>query len=77
MGSSDALASLVWAEVAASGCRQAEVCRAVGISQKHLSEMVNGRAGMSLDLVDRVLAAVGRELVLSTRVQVDSPRVGP
>jgi transcriptional regulator with XRE-family HTH domain len=67
--SSAAIASLIWAEIAASGRTQADVCTAVGITQKHMSRFVTGKTGMSLDLVDAILADLGRELVLSTRVK--------
>lgn len=71
MTSQEALASLVWAEIAASGRTQADVCAAVGITEKHLSRFVNGHDGMSLDLVDAVLAELGRELILATAVLRD------
>jgi len=66
--SRDALARLIWAEIAGSGQQQQDVAAAVGISQKHLSQTINGRTGMQLDMVDRVLAACGRRLVLATEV---------
>jgi hypothetical protein len=49
--------------------RWAGVCELAGITPKHLSSFLNGHNGMSLDLVDRVLLAVGRKLVLSTWVE--------
>jgi len=67
MRSLHALRGLVEAEIVASGRTQTDICVAVGISQKHLSTYLVGHNGMSLDLVDRVLAEVGRELVLATR----------
>jgi plasmid maintenance system antidote protein VapI len=63
-----ALAELVLGEIIASGRYQADVCAAVGITEKHMSRFVNGRDGMSLDLIDEVLAELGRGLVLATRV---------
>lgn len=68
MSSIERLAALVWAEITASGLRQAEIAAEVGITEKHLSRFVRGHDGMSLELIDRILAIVGRELVLSTRV---------
>lgn len=62
------LREVIWAEIQASGRTQAEVCEAVGVTQKHLSSYLNGRNGMQLELVDRILLELGRELVLSTRV---------
>jgi plasmid maintenance system antidote protein VapI len=63
----------VWSEIAASGRTQQGVAEAVGITPKHLSGMVRGHNGMGLDLVDALLAALGRELVLSTRVRTEAP----
>jgi transcriptional regulator with XRE-family HTH domain len=67
VSSSVDLAALVRAEIAATGYSQAEVCRAVGITPKHLTGFLTGKTGMSLVLVDEVLAVLGRQLVLSTR----------
>ena len=66
LSSRDGLAQLIWSEIAGSGQRQCDVARVVGITEKHLSRTVQGRAGMQLDMVDRVLAACRRRLVLST-----------
>lgn len=71
MSTRDALASLVWAEVAASGRRQCEVAADAGITEKHMSQIVHGKTG-SLEVIDAVLAAVGRVLVLGTAVLVES-----
>ena len=67
MASSWYLREVVWGEIQASGRTQAEVCEAVGITPKHMSSFLNGHGGMQLDLVDRILLELGRELVLSTR----------
>lgn len=72
MSSYDDLASLVRAEIAASGRTQSSVCEDVGITPKHMSKFLTGNAGMSLGLVDQVLITIGRELVLSTRVRTES-----
>jgi len=71
MSSRDALAALVWAEIAATGHSQADIAGMAGITQKHLSQIVNGHSG-SLHTIDRVLAVLGRELVLSTRVPTEA-----
>jgi transcriptional regulator with XRE-family HTH domain len=70
-GSAEAMADLIWSEIAASGLSQATVAALAGVTPKHLSGVVGGRNGMSLDLIDLVLAQLGRELVLSTRVLVE------
>lgn len=60
------LAALVRAEILASGHTQHEIADAVGITPKHLSGFLCGYSGMSLNLVDQVLDACDRQLVLST-----------
>jgi transcriptional regulator with XRE-family HTH domain len=62
----ETLAGLIRREIEWAGLSQAEVCRAVGLSPKHLSQFLGGRNGMSLDLVDAVLATCDRRLVLAT-----------
>lgn len=64
-----ALRLLVWREIAASGRSQADVCRTLGISEKHLSQFLVGHCGMSLTLVDDLLAELNRDLVLATNVR--------
>jgi transcriptional regulator with XRE-family HTH domain len=68
MSSRDALARLVWEAVdaCAQWRWQYEVAAAVGITEKHLSQMAHGKVGMSLAMADRLLAACGRRLVLAT-----------
>lgn len=66
--SRDRLAALIRAEIRASALSQVAAARLVGVSEKHLSEIVNGHTTPSLDMVDRILAALGRELVLLTGV---------
>lgn len=68
-GSLHELRTLVALEIAHADRTRASVCAAVEISEKHLSQFLVGHCGMSFELVDRVLAELGRELVLSTRVR--------
>lgn len=66
--SSQQLAALIRAEIHGSGLDQKTVAGLAGVSVKHISEIVNGHTVPSLDLVDRLLTALGQELVLITRV---------
>ncbi len=68
MGSREEMTALMWAEVQASGLRQVEIATNAGITEKHLSQIMRGHVTGSLDVLDAVLAACGRELVLATRV---------
>jgi plasmid maintenance system antidote protein VapI len=64
--SREALAHLLWAEIKASGFRQVAVAAAAEITEKHLSQMLNGRCDVNPDIADRIFAACGRRLVLAT-----------
>lgn len=66
MTSREALARLIRAEIDAGDWRQYEVATEAGITEKHLSQIVNLKAGVSLNLVDQILAACGRRLILAT-----------
>lgn len=66
MSTREAMARLVWAEIAAAGYRQQDMAETVGITPKHLSQMVNVKVGVNPDLLDRILAVCGRRLVLGT-----------
>ena len=46
---------------------QAELGRRLGISPKHISQMLTGRVAISLDMAERILSAVGYTLVVSAR----------
>jgi hypothetical protein len=70
-GSRAAMQSLLFAEVKSSGMRQVEVASAAGITEKHLSQIMRGHITGGLDVIDAILAACGRELVLSTRVLLE------
>lgn len=59
------LAEIIVAEVRRSGRTQKDIAAAAGITEKHLSGVVNGRVG-GFAVADRVLAACGRRLVMGT-----------
>jgi hypothetical protein len=62
----EAFAVLLWREIAAAGYRQRDMAPIVGITEKHLSQMLNLKVGINPDIADRILAACGRRLVLAT-----------
>jgi len=41
---------------------QAELCRRLGLSEKHVSQMLTGRAPISLDMAERMLGEIKWEL---------------
>ncbi len=67
---------LLWAECKASGLRQTEIAVAADVTPKHLNQIMRGHITGSLDAIDRILAAIGRELVISTRLIVEPPTDG-
>jgi transcriptional regulator with XRE-family HTH domain len=67
MSSSHRLMVLLRSEMRGSGLDQKDIAGLAGISEKHLSEIANGHAVPRLSLVDQLLTALGRELVLITR----------
>jgi transcriptional regulator with XRE-family HTH domain len=60
------LSYLIAAEIDATGWSQKRVAQLAGVSTKHLSMLVSGQGGMSLDTAARVLAVCGRRIVLTT-----------
>jgi DNA-binding phage protein len=67
MSTREALADLVRAEICASGQTQTAIAASAGITLKHLNRFLRGHDGMALDLVEKVLTACGRRLVLATQ----------
>lgn len=55
------------AALEAAGISQAEVCRQLGLSTKHLCQMLTGRAPLSLTWAEGILGLAGHRLVIDTR----------
>jgi Helix-turn-helix. len=62
----DELRALVNDALRAAGMSQAEACRRLNVSTKHLNQMLKGRAPLSLAWAERILAAAGRDLRIAT-----------
>lgn len=60
------LRNLVRAELRHSGWNQAEIAAELGLSQKHISQVLTGRAGLSVDLAAAILFVCGRRLEFAT-----------
>jgi transcriptional regulator with XRE-family HTH domain len=56
------------AEMRAQGVTQREMADRLQISEKHLSMMLNGRAGLSLPMLRRMFAELDLELVIARPV---------
>lgn len=72
--SRERLTALIRTEVRGSHLTQRRVAGLAEISEKHLSEILNGHTLPSLDVADRILAVLGRELVLVSRVAMRPAR---
>lgn len=62
----DQLRAEVRVILARAGMSQAEASRRLGVSQKHVSDMLTGRAGMSPDWAE-IAALCGRRLIIGSR----------
>jgi DNA-binding transcriptional regulator YdaS (Cro superfamily) len=61
----DDLRTQVRATLAATCISQAEAARRLGLSAKHLNQMITGRAPLSLGWAEAILATCGMRLVIS------------
>lgn len=50
--------------LAITGTSQAETARQLGLSNKHLNQMITGRAVLTIDWAERILAVCGMRLVI-------------
>ena len=55
-----------------TGTSQAELARRLHLSQKHVSQVLTGKAALSADLADLMLAAMGRRPVVRTEERVEN-----
>jgi transcriptional regulator with XRE-family HTH domain len=60
----DVLRALVKAALRNAGLSQAEACRRLGVSTKHLNQMLTGRAPISLAWAEDLLSLCGQRLTL-------------
>lgn len=50
-----------------SGISQAEICRQLGVSTKHLSQMLTGQAPLTLMWAEGILALIGMQLTITVQ----------
>jgi hypothetical protein len=53
---------------------QAEACRRLGCSTKHMNMMLMGHAPLSLEWAEKILGLCGKRLVIETRRQRKAPQ---
>ena len=66
-GAEDDLRTQVRAALATAKISQAEACRQLDVSTKHLNQMLQGHAPLTLGWAERLLALCGKRLVIQTR----------
>lgn len=62
MTAEDALRTQVQTALAAAHISQAEACRQLGLSTKHMCHMLTGKAPLTLDWAQRIAALCGRRV---------------
>jgi hypothetical protein len=60
----DTLRALVRTALWDAGISQAEAARQLDMSTKHMSQMLNGKAGLSLDWAEQILGLCGHRLIV-------------
>lgn len=65
-GVQDSLRAQVRAALDVAGISQAEVARTLGLSTKHMSQMLTGKASLNLGWADKILALCGQRLEIRT-----------
>ncbi|QIP87606.1 helix-turn-helix transcriptional regulator [Streptomyces sp. Tu 2975] len=64
MNAEDQLRSQVRAALERTNISQAEAARQLGLSTKHMSQMLTGRATLTLDWAERIVALCGMRIVV-------------
>ncbi len=59
MSDLDAIKAAIRAELKADGCTQKDLARYLGVSEKHVSQVLTGKAEGHLRLISRMAEAVG------------------
>lgn len=62
---------LLLAELHKAGLTQAWLAQRTGLSEKHVSQMLNARVPMSMEAADRLLGGLGREFTVGTAPAFD------
>lgn len=63
----DSLRQLLVGELRSARLSQAEAARRLGLSAKHLNQMLTGRAPLSVEWADQIADLCGRDLLAASR----------
>lgn len=74
MSAASDLRTAVLIALAQAGISQAEAARQLGLSTKHTNQMLTGRAILTLDWAERLLALCGKRLTIRVAAARRSPR---
>lgn len=69
----DDLRAQVRAELARANLSQAEACRQLGVSTKHLNMMLKGHAPLTLPWAEKILALTGARVLVHATVPPGQP----
>lgn len=67
------VAAIIADEVYRSGRTQVDIAHAVGITPKHLNQILRGHIAAGVDMTDRILTALGRHPILATVPLAEEP----
>jgi transcriptional regulator with XRE-family HTH domain len=73
----DDLPGLIRTALDGARISQAEACRRLGLSTKHLNQMLMGRVTLTLPWAERLLALCGQSLVIDAVPTTGAPDNGP
>lgn len=73
MPAEDDLRAHVRTELAKAKISQAEACRHLGCSTKHMNQMLTGAAPLTLTWAERILALCGKRVVITVRRKPRTP----
>jgi transcriptional regulator with XRE-family HTH domain len=73
----DDLPGLIRTALDGAGISQAEACRRLGLSTKHLNQMLMGKVHLKLSWAERIFALCGQSLVIDAVPTTGAPGGGP
>ena|GEM_PF-4460504 len=72
MSAADELRAQTRAALTTAGISQASAARTLGLSEKHMSQMLTGRATLTLTHAEQIVALCGAQLVIA--IHLNTPK---